>query len=56
MIKINVIINNKNWFKFIKKPEFYINQKIKKINLDLTKFKKKKLFVLCYLEIMKLNI
>jgi len=44
MIKINVIINNKNWFKFIKKPEFYINQKIKKINLDLTKFKKKKLF------------
>ena len=38
MIRINVIINNNSWLNYIKKPNVYLNKKIKKLN-----FKKKKL-------------
>ncbi len=41
MIKINVIVKDKNWFKFIKNPEIYLKNKIKKIQND-NFFKKKK--------------
>ena len=40
MIKINVIVKNKSWYKFIKNPETYLKRKIKKINND--KFFEKK--------------
>ena len=32
MIKINVILDNKNWKKYIKSPNSYINKKIKLLN------------------------
>ncbi len=44
MIKINVIINNKNWHQFIKTPNIYIDQKIKKLNSKEKIFFKKKIF------------
>ena len=34
MIKINVIVKDKNWFKYIKNPEAYLSRKIKKIQTD----------------------
>jgi probable rRNA maturation factor len=40
MIKADVFINNKNWKKYIKIPNFYINKKLKKINKKLNIFKK----------------
>ncbi len=42
MIKINVIVKDKNWFKYFKNPENYLKKKIKKIQRD--KFFKKKNF------------
>ena len=44
MIKINVITNNNNWSNYIKKPNFYLDNKIKKINLKTKEFKKNKIF------------
>jgi len=44
MIKINVITNNLNWFKFIKSPSIYIDRKIKKLNLKNKNFKKNIIF------------
>ncbi len=44
MIKINVITNNKSWLKYIKKPNYYLDKKIKKINLENKKLKKKNIF------------
>jgi len=40
MIKADVFIKNKNWKKYIKIPNFYINKKLKKINKKLNIFKK----------------
>ena len=40
MIKINVIVKDKSWLKFIKNPETYLKRKIKKIKND--KFFEKK--------------
>ena len=40
MIKINVIVKDKTWFKFIKNPENYLKRKIKIIQRD-NFFKKK---------------
>ena len=40
MIKINVIVKDKSWLKFIKNPETYLKSKIKKIKND--KFFEKK--------------
>ena len=33
MIKINVIVSNNNWFNYIKKPNYYLERKIYKLNL-----------------------
>ena len=44
MIKINVITNNKNWLNYIKKPNYYLDKKIEKLNLKEKKFKKKQIF------------
>ena len=44
MIKINVITKNNNWFDHIKKPNYYLDKKIRKINSKVQKFKKKNLF------------
>ena len=40
MIKINVITNNINWLNYIKKPNYYLDQKINKLNLKEKKLKK----------------
>ena len=42
MIKIDVIVKDKTWLKFIKNPEIYLKRKIKLIQRD--KFFKKKKF------------
>tara|TARA_B100001093_G_scaffold138314_1_gene130823 strand:- start:3174 stop:3638 length:465 start_codon:yes stop_codon:yes gene_type:complete len=44
MIKINVVINNVSWFKFIKNPSNYIDKKVKKININNKNFKRKIIF------------
>tara|TARA_X000001036_G_scaffold77944_1_gene69609 strand:- start:4367 stop:4831 length:465 start_codon:yes stop_codon:yes gene_type:complete len=59
MIKVNVITNNLNWFKFIKSPSNYIDKKIKKLNSKNKSFKKNIIFCTLLLsnnkEIKKLN-
>ncbi len=44
MIKINVIVKNINWFKYIKNPNIYIGKKINKLNSQVKEFKKNKIF------------
>ncbi len=44
MIKINVITKDKGWFKYIKKPNLYLEKKIKKLNSNIKEFKKKEIF------------
>ena len=44
MIKVNVITKNKNWLNYIKRPNYYLDKKIKKINLEEKKFKKNNIF------------
>ena len=44
MIKINVIINNIDWYKFIKNPSYYIDKKMNKFNTKNKKFTKKNIF------------
>ena len=44
MIKINVITNNKDWLNYIKRPNNYLDKKIKKINLEEKKLKKNNIF------------
>jgi hypothetical protein len=44
MIKINVIINNVDWFQFIKNPSNYIDKKTKNLNLKNKNFKKINIF------------
>ena len=34
MIKINVIVKDKAWLKFIKNPEIYLKKKLNKISKD----------------------
>ncbi len=41
MIKINVVVKDKSWLKFIKNPEIYLKRKLKKIQSDIF-FEKKK--------------
>ncbi len=59
MIKINVILKNSRWKKYLNNPSSYIDRKIKKINKIHTKYKKKKLYCSLMLsgnkEIKKLN-
>ncbi len=42
MIKINVLVENKSWKKYIKNPENYLKKKIKKLN-NYVPFKNKKI-------------
>ena len=44
MIKINVITNNNNWFNYIKRPNYYLDKKIKKLNSKVKEFKKNEIF------------
>jgi len=37
MIKVNVEINNRSWRKEIKNPKKYFSEKLKKINLKVSK-------------------
>ena len=59
MIKINVILNNINWKKYLKNPNTYIDKKVSLINKKNLLYKKK--FLICSLlltnsrEIKKLN-
>ncbi|MDA9624409.1 rRNA maturation RNase YbeY [Pelagibacteraceae bacterium] len=59
MIKVNVIIGNKNWNKYIKQPELYLKKKIKKLYKNNKIFKNKNLEFSILLsdkhEIKKLN-
>jgi metalloprotein, YbeY/UPF0054 family len=59
MIRINTISNNKAWYRYIKNPGDYIENKVDRINSKLKKYKKKKIFCTLLLsgdtEIKKLN-
>ena len=44
MIKINVIVNNINWYRYIKNPNNYIDRKISKLNSKYNKHYKKNIF------------
>jgi len=44
MIKINIISNNKIWYKFIKSPESYFEKIIIKFNKKFKKYKKNRIF------------
>jgi probable rRNA maturation factor len=44
MIKINVITNNKNWYRFLRRPDDYIDQKLKILNSKEKIFLKKNFF------------
>jgi probable rRNA maturation factor len=44
MIKINVITNNINWFRYIKNPNNYLDKKLIKLNLKNKIYIKKKIF------------
>ncbi len=44
MIKINVISKNNNWLHYIKKPNNYLDKKIKKLNSKVKEFKKNQIF------------
>ena len=59
MIKINVILNNKEWYRYIKNPKNFIDKKIKNLNKKLKKYKKNVIFCTLLLsgnnEIKKLN-
>ena len=59
MIKINVVTNNLNWYRFIKIPDNYIERKIKKLNFKNKNYKKNIIFCTLLLsntkEIKKLN-
>ena len=41
MIRINVITNNNNWLKYVKKPNDYLHKKIRRLNSKTKEYKKK---------------
>ena len=56
MIKINVLVSNNAWKKYLKNPEMYLKKRIKKIESKYRSFKKKNYFFqLCYQEMKKLK-
>ncbi|MDB9760815.1 rRNA maturation RNase YbeY [Pelagibacteraceae bacterium] len=59
MIKIDVLVNNKAWKKYIVNPNIYLTKKLKKIEKKINLFKKNKLNFTLLLsgnsEIKKLN-
>ncbi len=44
MIKINVITKNNNWLNYIKRPNYYLDKKIEKLNPKVKELKKKQIF------------
>ena len=44
MIKFNVITNNIKWFRYIKKPNDYLDRKLNKLKSKDKIFKKKRIF------------
>ena len=44
MIRINVIVSNKNWLDYIKKPNYYLKQKIFKLNQKEKKLTKNQIY------------
>ena len=40
MIKVNVLVSNRSWKKYIKDPKIYLKKKIKKIEQRIISFKK----------------
>ena len=44
MIKINVITKSNNWLNFIKRPNYYLDKKIEKLNSKVKEFKKNQIF------------
>jgi len=59
MIKINTILNNKEWNNYIKNPSIFVEKKINRINKNFKKYKDNKIFCTLLLsgnnEIKKLN-
>ena len=59
MIKVNIILNNKSWFKYIKDPNNFIQRKINNFNKKFKKYKSNVIFCSILLsgdnEIKKLN-
>ena len=59
MIKINIICNSNNWFKYIKNPNNFFYNKINNLNKNYKKYKNKKVYCTLLLsgskEIKKLN-
>ncbi len=59
MIKINTISNNESWKRYLKNPNLFIQNKIKKLNKNFKKYNKNILFCSLVLtgssEIRKLN-
>ena len=43
MIKIDVLVRDKNWRKYVPNPEKYLNQKVKQINFKKKSINKKKI-------------
>jgi probable rRNA maturation factor len=57
MIKINVLVGNKSWKKYIKSPESYLKNKVRNLNTKINSFKKRKLeFSLLLSENKKIKI
>ena len=57
MIKVNVIVGNKNWIKFIRKPEAYLKRKINLLNKNLEiKTKQQMSYHFRFMKKMKLKI
>tara|TARA_Y100000591_G_C21730691_1_gene643912 strand:- start:219 stop:683 length:465 start_codon:yes stop_codon:yes gene_type:complete len=59
MIKVNIILNNKNWYRYIKNPSSFVEKKVINLNKKLNKYKKKVIFFSLLLsgdqEIKRLN-
>tara|TARA_B100001027_G_C16137285_1_gene272000 strand:+ start:78 stop:536 length:459 start_codon:yes stop_codon:yes gene_type:complete len=59
MIKINTILNNKEWNNYIKNPSIFVEKKVNRINKNFKKYKDNKIFCTLLLsgnnEIKKLN-
>ncbi len=59
MIKINTISNNKNWKHYLSNPNEFIQKRIKKLNRNFKKYKKKNIYCTLLLsgneEIKRLN-
>jgi ssRNA-specific RNase YbeY (16S rRNA maturation enzyme) len=59
MIKINIILNNKNWYRYIKNPGNFVEEKVANLSKRLSKYKKNIIFFTLLLsgdkEIKRLN-